>query len=198
MKKTRPKEATPDPTAERVREHLKELKLPTMRDHFEAQAERDRRGHELPAVPGGADGPRVRGANAGPDPAPDARLAAVGGQDAGRVRVVARATGGGAPVPGPARRLVPGLARERVGVREAGLREDAHAVRRGSSWCGAGGRCGSRRAACWSSGAATKSCNKLVGCVRRTSSASGYWSMSTRMDAHRAGCTPTRRWTRDR
>src|SRR5262245_22731141 len=28
------------PTLERVREHLKELKLPTIREHFQAQAER--------------------------------------------------------------------------------------------------------------------------------------------------------------
>jgi DNA replication protein DnaC len=44
MRKTRPtrapKAAAPDPTAARVREHLKELKLPTIRDHFEAQAAR--------------------------------------------------------------------------------------------------------------------------------------------------------------
>lgn len=44
MKKTRPtrvpQASSPDPTAQRVREHLKELKLPTIRDHFESQADR--------------------------------------------------------------------------------------------------------------------------------------------------------------
>ena len=44
MKTTRPtrppKEAVPDATVERVREHLKELKLPTVREHFESQADR--------------------------------------------------------------------------------------------------------------------------------------------------------------
>ncbi len=33
-------DATADPTLERVRDHLKELKLPTIREHFQAQAER--------------------------------------------------------------------------------------------------------------------------------------------------------------
>ena len=43
MKTTRPTrapKAAPDATVERVREHLKDLKLPTMREHFEAQADR--------------------------------------------------------------------------------------------------------------------------------------------------------------
>jgi DNA replication protein DnaC len=43
MKKVRPtnaSKAAPDPTVERVREQLKELKLPTMRAYFEAQATR--------------------------------------------------------------------------------------------------------------------------------------------------------------
>ena len=43
MKKVRPTrtpKAAPDPTVERVRDQLKELRLPTMRAHFEAQATR--------------------------------------------------------------------------------------------------------------------------------------------------------------
>jgi DNA replication protein DnaC len=40
-KKAPPRAAvSPDPTVERVREHLKELKLPTIREHFEPQADR--------------------------------------------------------------------------------------------------------------------------------------------------------------
>jgi DNA replication protein DnaC len=35
-----PRGAGPDPTVERVRDHLKELKLPTIREHFQAQADR--------------------------------------------------------------------------------------------------------------------------------------------------------------
>jgi DNA replication protein DnaC len=40
-KKAPPRAAAgPDPTTERVREHLRELKLPTIREHFQAQADR--------------------------------------------------------------------------------------------------------------------------------------------------------------
>lgn len=88
----------------------------------------DRRGLKLPAVPGGVDDAGVRGPDAGPDPAADAWLTSAGGQIVGGVRVVACAVGGDASVPEPARRLVPESPRERAGVRETGLRENAHAL----------------------------------------------------------------------
>ena len=90
-------------------------------------------GPGLPAVPGGTDGSGVRGEDAGPHPATVADLPAAGGQDVGGVRVVAGAPGGGPAVPVAAGRVVPGPPRERAGVREAGLGEDARFVRVGGA-----------------------------------------------------------------
>ncbi len=103
-----------------------------------ASGPRGEGGAELPPVPGGVDGSGVRGEDAGPHPPPDARLTPAGGQDVGVVRVAACAAGGDPPVPELTRRFVSGPTRERAGVREAGLWEDAHALCVGGAVGGAG------------------------------------------------------------
>jgi len=80
---------------------------------------------ELPPVPGGVGASGVPVASAAADPASAGAIASAAGQDLGELRLEADPVVGGPSGGEPAGGLVPGPAGEPVGVRQAGLGEDA-------------------------------------------------------------------------
>jgi hypothetical protein len=87
----------------------------------------DARRAELSPLLGGASQPRMPNAEPQPGPTPVAQLALVAGQNVGAILLVACAVASGAATAKPARRHLPGAAREPVGVRQAGFGKNASA-----------------------------------------------------------------------
>lgn len=83
---------------------------------------------EPSGLPGGVGEPGVRGADAGPHPAPLTSVALAHREDVGSVPVGAGATASDATTPELARRRLPRPPRERAGLRQAGLRQNASRV----------------------------------------------------------------------
>jgi len=95
---------------------------------------------ESPAVLGGVDAAGMPGASGTSHPAAAGAIATATGEELGGLRLEADSSGGGTASGEPEGRIVPGPAGEPVGLRQAGLGQDALRVRVGRA-AGATGSC---------------------------------------------------------